>query len=168
MLMISSAATIEEAALLLRAQRASCLLVCSDLPSSSHAVLGANAGLESNQAGSSDEGPHAGSKKCTLLGIFTERDALKWMAAGCPADIPITTTMSDSPVSLQPSETVGMAIQKMAMGGYRHLPILSTEGIPTSIATVTGIVHYLVEHFPDTIYNLPPTPNSGPSEREGA
>ena len=123
--------------------------------------------------------PGTGSKGRTLLGIYTERDALKWMAAGCPVDIPLTEAMSDPPVTLQESESVGAAIQKMAAGGYRHLPILSSDelssngfssagGTPISIATVKGIVHYIVEHFPDTIYNLPPTPNSGPSEREGA
>jgi hypothetical protein len=29
-------------------------------------------------------------------------------------------------------------------------------------------MHYLVDHFPQTIYNLPPEPSVGPSDREGA
>ena len=151
LLVISSDVTVREAVELMRAQRTSCLLVCDRLSASSP----------------EGETP-VGSKECTLLGIYTERDALKWMAAGCPADIPITDAMSGSPVTLSESESVGMSIQKMAAGGYRHLPIVSAAGTPTSIATVQGLVHYLVEHFPETIYNLPPTLNSGPSEREGA
>ena len=33
---------------------------------------------------------------------------------------------------------------------------------------VHGIVRYLVDHFPETVYNLPPDPKSVPREREGA
>jgi hypothetical protein len=33
---------------------------------------------------------------------------------------------------------------------------------------VRGIVHYLVEHFPKTIYNLPPEPSMVTQQREGA
>jgi hypothetical protein len=29
-------------------------------------------------------------------------------------------------------------------------------------------VHYLAEHFPSTVYNLPPDPQSVPEEPEGA
>ena len=29
------------------------------------------------------------------------------------------------------------------------------------------IVHYLVEHFPATVYNQPPDPHAYPSTREG-
>jgi hypothetical protein len=34
--------------------------------------------------------------------------------------------------------------------------------------SVKRIVHYLVEHFPVIVYNLPPDPNSVPQEAEGA
>jgi CBS domain-containing protein len=76
--------------------------------------------------------------------------------------------MSRSPVAVTDKATVGQAIGKMAAGGYRHLPILATNGTPVGMAVVHGIVHYLVDHFPGTIYTLPPTPDSVPSEREGA
>jgi hypothetical protein len=36
------------------------------------------------------------------------------------------------------------------------------------VVAVHGIVHYLVDHFPATVYNLPPNPKNNQKEREGA
>ena len=44
---------------------------------------------------------------------------------------------------------------------------LDAAGAPTGVAAVRGIVHYLVDHFPETIYTLPPEPGKKPSERDG-
>lgn len=103
-----------------------------------------------------------------LVGIFTERDALKLMASEADFDQPVSQVMSTDPVSLSAESNVGEAIKMMSEGGYRHLPILSGEGEPTGMATVFGIINYLVDHFPQTIYTLPPSPDSTPSDREGA
>jgi hypothetical protein len=42
------------------------------------------------------------------------------------------------------------------------------SGRPKGVVAVHGIVHYLVDHFPATVYNLPPNPNDSTREREGA
>ena len=103
-----------------------------------------------------------------LTGIFTERDALRWMVSADGPQQPIGELMSRQPVTLGEKSSVAEAIQSMSSGGYRHLPIVNPQGEPTGIAAVHGIVHYLVEHFPEAIYNLPPEPNRSPAEREGA
>lgn len=104
-----------------------------------------------------------------LTGIFTDRDALRWMAnQTVSADAPISKLMTANPTTLPANTTVGAAIQKMSDGHYRHLPIVDDSGCPTGQASVYGIVHYLVDHFPQTIYNLPPQPGQVPAEREGA
>jgi hypothetical protein len=36
------------------------------------------------------------------------------------------------------------------------------------VVAVGGIVHYLVEHFPQAIYTLPPEPGKRYMQREGA
>ena len=90
------------------------------------------------------------------------------MAAGKEMDCPISEAMSRDPLTLPADASVGEAIQLMSERGYRRLPILSAEGVPIGIAGVHGIVHYLVDHFPETIYNLPPEPGVFPDEREGA
>lgn len=108
-----------------------------------------------------------------LLGIFTDRDALRWMGktsagAGVDPQQPITSLMTEQPTCLQATTSVGEAIQLMSAGRYRHLPILEANGLPSGMATVYGIVHYLVDHFPQAIYNLPPQPGKVTAEREGA
>ena len=103
-----------------------------------------------------------------IQGIFTERDALKLMAAGADLTQAVSQVMSSDPVLLNSETNMSEAIKMMSEGGYRHLPIISSEGTPAGMATVFGIIHYLVDHFPQTIYTLPPNPSSTPSEREGA
>ena len=103
-----------------------------------------------------------------IIGIFTERDALKMMAAGGGFDKPIQECMTADPVVLRARDMVGKAIRLMARGGYRRLPIVDEQGRSTGIIRVEGIMHYLVEHFPAVIYNLPPEPHYSTQQREGA
>lgn len=109
-----------------------------------------------------------------LLGIFTERDALKCMAAvsnGSQPELmsqPVSEVMSTELTTLRSDTSVSEAIQLMSQGGFRHLPVVDETGTPVGMENVYGIVHFLVDHFPQTIYNLPPNPQAIPSEREGA
>ena len=59
-----------------------------------------------------------------LVGIFTERDALKLMAGGADLSMPMREVMSSPPATIACSATVGDAIRIMSEGGYRHLPIV--------------------------------------------
>jgi CBS domain-containing protein len=102
-----------------------------------------------------------------LAGIFTERDALRWMSEGSSASMSIREAMTPDPARLDSKTSVGLAIETMAEGGYRHLPIVDERGVPAGVAAVRGIVQFLVDHFPETIYTLPPEPGKKPSERDG-
>jgi CBS domain-containing protein len=102
------------------------------------------------------------------VGIFTERDALRMMAAGTSFDTPIEQVMTANPVVLHAGDKVAKAITLMAQGGYRRLPIVDGQGHPMGIIKVEGILHYLADHFPATIYNLPPEPHHSFQMREGA
>lgn len=103
-----------------------------------------------------------------LRGIFTERDALKLIASRADMDVPIETVMHPKPATIGQQESLAAAIQKMSQGGYRRLPIVDGQGFPRGLVKVSGIVRYLVEHFPETVYNLPPEPKVAPQTREGA
>ena len=103
-----------------------------------------------------------------LVGIFTERDALKLMATDANLDVPVENVMARNPVVVSPEDSVGDAISKMSRGGYRRLPIVNRDGVPTGVLSVRQILRYLVEHFPTAIYTLPPTPNEATKDREGA
>jgi CBS domain-containing protein len=103
-----------------------------------------------------------------LVGIFTERDGLRALADAIPLDTPIGTLMTVSPVTVRTSTSIATAVRKMAVGGYRRLPILDDAGRPCGVLTTSGLVHYLTEHFARTVYNLPPSAGAVPTERDGA
>src|SRR5262249_33707180 len=89
-----------------------------------------------------------------VIGIFTERDALRLIAAGGNFDGPLADCMTPDPIVLRAGETVGKAISLMTRGGYRRLPIVDEQGRATGLLNVGHILHYLAEHFPTAIYNL--------------
>jgi CBS domain-containing protein len=104
-----------------------------------------------------------------LVGIFTERDLLRRvLTPGKPLTMPVSECMTPHPVVVHPKEPIAAAVRRMVDGGYRHLPVVDPAGRPVGILSVKRIIHYLVEHFPGTIYNLPPDPGAVPNEREGA
>ena len=91
-----------------------------------------------------------------IVGIFTERDLMRRvLASGRPFETPLIDCMTPQPVVVDPKDSIAVAIRRMIEGGYRHLPVVH-EGTPEGILSVKRIVHYLVEHFPSTIHNLPP------------
>jgi CBS domain-containing protein len=104
-----------------------------------------------------------------LLGIFTERDLMgRVLAEGKPLTQPVSDFMTPNPVTVHPKDPISAAVRRMNEGGYRHLPVVDGTGRPVGVLSVKRIVHYLVEHFPTTVYNLPPDPGAVPHEREGA
>jgi predicted transcriptional regulator len=103
-----------------------------------------------------------------VVGIFTERDALKMMAEGANFAEPLGSRMTPRPLFLKAHDTIGRAITLMSRGGYRRLPIVDDSGHPVGIVTAEGILHFLAEQIPHLIFNLPPEPHHSAQEREGA
>jgi CBS domain-containing protein len=104
-----------------------------------------------------------------LVGIFTERDLIRRiLAPGKPLTMRLAECMTPRPAVVDPKESIWTAIARMESGGYRHLPVVDATGRPQGVLSVKQIVHYIVEHFPSTVYNLPPDPNMMQQEREGA
>ncbi|MGD0337803.1 MAG: CBS domain-containing protein [Bacteroidota bacterium] len=109
-------------------------------------------------------------RKGYLTGIFTERDLLTKLT-GTVKDlktISIDEVMTPDPEVLQPDDTIAFALHMMAVGGYRHVPIVDGENRPVAIVSIRGIVEFLVEMFPDEVLNLPRRPLRKAGEREGA
>ena len=102
-----------------------------------------------------------------LAGIFTERDALRLLAAGTDLSAPIETVMSRAPVTVTARDSLSTAIARMSENGYRRLPIVDDQGQPLGVLDAAGIVHWLVEHFPKAVYNLPPISSPAVKDREG-
>ena len=104
-----------------------------------------------------------------LSGVFTERDLLRRvLGERRKLDGPISTVMTPDPETATNDETVGSVMLKMREGGYRHLPVVDADGRITGRISVREIVHYMVEHFPNDVYTLPPRPGQVQTTREGA
>ncbi len=103
-----------------------------------------------------------------IVGIFTERDLLRRiLSAGKSFDTPMRDCMTADPVTVHPRDSISCAINRMQRGGYRHLPVV-VDDKPVGILSVRRIVHYVVEHFPTMVYNLPPHLPGRLPTREGA
>jgi CBS domain-containing protein len=104
-----------------------------------------------------------------LVGVFTERDYLsRILAAHRSLETPMSRVMTPDPLTIRPHDSISRAVRRMQRGGYRHLPVIDDDQRPVGILSVKRIVHYLVEHFPATVYNSPPDPHAVPMAREGA
>ena len=103
-----------------------------------------------------------------LVGIFTERDALKLLTADGDLEQAVSNIMTRDPVTVSLNDSVGSAIAKMSTGGYRRLPVVDQTGKSDCILKISGIIHYLVEHVQDVVYTLPPEPHHRTKTREGA
>ena len=104
-----------------------------------------------------------------LIGIFTERDILtKLVGTGYdPATIRVDGAMTRNPETLTPEDPIAFALQRMSVGGFRHVPLVDPSGRPVGILSVKDIVDYLAEHFPAEILNIPPEPGRQPRVPEG-
>ena len=62
-----------------------------------------------------------------LVGIFTDRDAVVKAAGKRLASFDVRDFMTPDPVVLRHDETLAVAIHKMAVGGFRHIPIVDGD-----------------------------------------
>jgi CBS domain-containing protein len=77
-----------------------------------------------------------------LVGIFTDRDAVLKVAGTSLADRSIAALMTRDPVVLRHDETIAVAINKMAVGGFRHIPIVE-DGRPTGVVSAKDVFHHV-------------------------
>jgi len=90
-----------------------------------------------------------------LAGIITERDLLLKLD---PADLtpPIRDFMTPDPEVLAPEDPIVYALNKMSVGGFRHVPLVDAAHRPVGIVSVKDIVDYIVDFFPNDVLTLPP------------
>ncbi len=82
-----------------------------------------------------------------LVGILTERDLLNKVAGG-GIDlrlIPVGEVMTSHPDAVQESDPIRVAINKMAVGGYRHVPIIK-DGQPIGIISAKAVANYILKY----------------------
>ena len=112
-----------------------------------------------------------GTNASALIGIFTERDVLNRVIGQGrnPALIQLSEVMHEDPESLPTTASVAWVLNKMSVGGFRHVPVVDPDGRLAFVISVRDVVQFLVDHFPSEVLNLPPDfETSGFRAREGA
>ena len=80
-----------------------------------------------------------------LAGIFTERDLLLRCTGKDLDRLHLREVMTRNPQILTEEDTLACAMNLMAAGGYRHIPIVR-NGWPVGFISVRGILRYIAEN----------------------
>jgi CBS domain-containing protein len=93
-----------------------------------------------------------------LVGIFTERDVLNRVVA---KDLDVRRTrlsavMTPNPEALGIGQRVAYAVHCMSVAGYRTVPLVDADGHPVGIVTVSDVMRWLANLFPEAVLNLAP------------
>jgi CBS domain-containing protein len=106
-----------------------------------------------------------------LIGVFSERDVLRKVATtGVDVDAtPVGELMTRNPETLRQDDELVYALHQMALGGYRHIPLVNAQGAPVAVVSMRDIVGYIVSLYPDEVMKLPSHPDKSITQtREGA
>ena len=112
-----------------------------------------------------------GSPETRVLGIFTERDVLFRIVdrGRNPMTLALAEVMTRDPECVPAEASVAWALNKMSVGGFRHVPVVDRAGRPVFVVSIRDVVEFLVERFPREVLNLPPIFGGDVSrDREGA
>ena len=85
-----------------------------------------------------------------LVGLLSERDVLMKIGNDYPqcAGRPVRDFMTPRPETLSPQDTVAFALNRMAVGNYRHVP-LEENGRPTGILSIRDMLAYIARQCPE-------------------
>jgi CBS domain-containing protein len=104
-----------------------------------------------------------------LVGIFTERDVLnKLFGRKVDLKAAVATLMTRDPATLTLDHSLGEAVKMMTEHGYRHIPLCDRQGKRAGLIAARDVVHYIAEHFPAEVVNLPPRLHQHFTTPEGA
>lgn len=82
-----------------------------------------------------------------LVGILTERDLLN-KVAGREMDLktlPVSEVMTKGPETIAERDPIRVVINKMAVGEYRHVPIVR-DGRPIGIISAKAVANYILKY----------------------
>ena len=93
-----------------------------------------------------------------LKGIITERDILlKITGKGFDLDlVTVDEFMTENPEYLSPEDPLAYALNKMHVGGFRHVPIVNDSMEPVGLISISNIISTIADYFSMEIINLPP------------
>jgi CBS domain-containing protein len=82
-----------------------------------------------------------------LVGILTERDYLRKVVGLLPdyAHQPLRDYMTPDPETVGADDRLALALQKMDIGGYRHLPVVEEDGRPVGLVSVRDVLRHVTK-----------------------
>lgn len=81
-------------------------------------------------------------KKKKLVGIVSQRDILHKVAGKFKdlSKLKVEAVMTRNPEYVRAEDPIAYVVNKMAMGGFRHVPVIADDGTPISIVTVRDVL----------------------------
>jgi CBS domain-containing protein len=81
-----------------------------------------------------------------LAGIFTERDLLLRVPDAEVRDgtAPVSRYMTPNPETIRPDDSLTLALHKMDVGGYRHLPVVNADR-PVGMISVRDMLRHVTK-----------------------
>ena len=79
-----------------------------------------------------------------LVGILTERDVLRAVAAGIREDTLVSDWMTRDPETMEPDGTTQHAAVLMIHGGFRHLPVVE-QGKVVGVLSIRDLMRVVLE-----------------------
>lgn len=93
-----------------------------------------------------------------LVGIVTERDLLAKVMLE-PIDLEasyVRTIMTPDPETLRPDDLFIFVMNKMHIGGFRHVPIVDEQNRPLHVVGIRDVVAFVLRAFEPMVANVPP------------
>lgn len=80
-----------------------------------------------------------------IAGIISERDVVRVLAehGAAALDMPVGDVMTRAVVTCTPDETIAAIMERMTLGRFRHVPVL-TDGDLTGIVSIGDVVKHRV------------------------
>jgi predicted transcriptional regulator len=79
-----------------------------------------------------------------LVGVFTDRDAFVKAVDKRLQLYKVRDFMTTDPVVLRSEDTLAVAIHKMAVGGFRHIPIVDEAKRPLAVVSAADVFRHIV------------------------
>jgi signal-transduction protein with cAMP-binding, CBS, and nucleotidyltransferase domain len=103
-----------------------------------------------------------------LIGVFTDRDVLRKVAAAPETwNQSIDTVMTSNPITITPESSASEALWLMDDEHFRNLPVVSRDGNVVGNMTHQAVIDFLAARYPVEVLNRPSRPGQFPRQAEG-
>jgi CBS domain-containing protein len=79
-----------------------------------------------------------------VRGILSERDLVVKLDGTTLDGMKVSDVMTPDPVVLRPDDSIAIAIHKMAVGGFRHIPLVE-NGRATAIVSARDVFRHILD-----------------------